>query len=317
LLFANQAAFLQLIDWKLEPGKPVPQNLVCSTRAAFETQTSKTIEIACGKSIFSIIIVPAPREEYVNLYGHNITKRKLTEDELLHNMEELKNSNAELEQFAYVASHDLKEPLRMVTSYVQLLERRYKGKLDLDADECIGFIVEGAKRMQKLINDLLSFSQVGTRTQPFTLTSCDTALAQAVDNLQVAIRDNKAKITHDPLPEVLADEVQLVQLFQNLVGNAIKFHGDEAPQVCISVDEHEQEWVFSVRDNGIGFDPQYAQQIFTIFQRLHDRSHFDGNGIGLAICKKIVQRHDGRIWVESQPGKGATFFFTLPKTGGK
>ena len=205
----------------------------------------------------------------------------------------------------------------MVTSYVQLLERRYKGKLDDDADEFIGFIVEGAKRMQMLINDLLSFSQVGTRAQPFTLTSCETALAQAVDNLQLAIRESKAQITHDPLPEVVADEVQLVQLFQNLVSNAVKFHGDEAPQVRIAVAEHEQEWVFSVRDNGIGFDPQYAEQAFIIFQRLNDRSRFAGNGIGLAICKKIVQRHGGRIWVESQPGKGATFFFTLPKTGGK
>ena len=243
----------------------------------------------------------------------DITERKRIEEELQQTLEELKRSNSELEQFAYVASHDLQEPLRMVSSYMQMLERRYKGSLDADADEFIGFAVDGAQRMQRLINDLLAYSRVGRRGQPFALTSCEGVLVQALDNLQVAVRESKAKITHDPLPEVVADEAQLVELFQNLIGNAVKFHGKKAPRVHVSVDTHETEWVFAVRDDGIGIDPQYAERIFIIFQRLHDRNHYAGTGIGLAICKKIVQRHGGLIWVESQPGKGATFFFTLPK----
>lgn len=249
----------------------------------------------------------------LSVFASDITERKQAEEELRMTLEELKRSNTELEQFAYVASHDLQEPLRMVTSYVQLLERRYKGKLDKDADEFIGFAVDGAERMQRLINDLLTFSRVGTRGQPLVPASCEVALDQALDNLRVAIRESKAKITRDPLPEVLADESQLVQLFQNLVGNAVKFHGEKAPRVHVSVDAHGKEWIFSVRDNGIGIESQYAEQIFIIFQRLHDRSEYPGTGIGLAICKKIVLRHGGRIWVESQPGKGATFYFTLPK----
>jgi light-regulated signal transduction histidine kinase (bacteriophytochrome) len=201
----------------------------------------------------------------------------------------------------------------MVSSYVQLLERRYKGKLDKDADEFIGFAVDGANRMQRLINDLLAFSRVGTRSQPFTTTSSEAALAQALDNLQVAIQENKARVTHDPLPDVFADGTQLVQLFQNLIANAIKFHGDKAPRIRVSVDGNEKEWVFSVQDNGIGIDPQYTERIFIIFQRLHGQNQYPGTGIGLAMCKKIVQQHGGRIWVESQPDQGATFFFSLPK----
>jgi PAS domain S-box-containing protein len=246
----------------------------------------------------------------------DITDRKLVEEKLQRTLDELERSNTDLEQFAYVASHDLQEPLRMVSSYVQLLERRYKGKLDKDADVFIGFAVDGVQRMERLINDLLAFARLGTRGQPFALASCDAALDQALDNLQLAILENKAKVTRMPLPEVLADETQLVQLFQNLVGNAVKFHDEKRPRVHISVESGKKEWVFSVRDNGIGIGSQYADRIFVIFQRLHDRSHYEGTGIGLAMCKKIVQHHGGRIWVESSPGKGATFFFTLPKSGG-
>jgi PAS domain S-box-containing protein len=262
------------------------------------------------------IINVGERELLIGI-DRDITERKRAEEELGRTLDELKRSNAELEQFAYVASHDLQEPLRMVSSYVQLLERRYKGKLDQDADEFIGFAVDGSERMQRLINDLLAYSRLGTRGQPFAPVSCENVLGQALDNLQLAIQENKARVTHDPLPEVLADETQLVQLFQNLISNAIKFHGKKKPQVHISAEEKSKEWVFAVRDNGIGIEPQYAERIFIIFQRLNSREKYAGTGIGLAMCKKIVQRHGGRIWIESQPGDGATFYFTLPNTGGE
>ncbi len=229
--------------------------------------------------------------------------------------EELARSNKELGQFAYVASHDLQEPLRMVTSYVQLLARRYRGKLDGDADEFIGFAVNGAARMQQLINDLLTYSRVGTRGKEFEPTNCEVILQQSLKNLQIAIEEKQAIVSHDPLPTVMADNVQLGQLFQNLIGNAIKFQGTEPPHVHMSASRNGNGWVFSVRDNGIGIAPEYAERIFVIFQRLHTREKYPGTGIGLAVCKKIVERHGGRIWVESEPGKGATFYFTMPTKG--
>jgi PAS domain S-box-containing protein len=243
----------------------------------------------------------------------DITKRKQVEEKLREALAELTRSNTELQQFAYVASHDLQEPLRMVTSYTQLLARRYKGKLDTDADEFIAFAVEGARRMQRLINDLLAYSRVGTKGSSPRPTSSEAVLAQTLANLQVAIADSQAIITHDPLPVVLADETQLLQLFQNLIGNALKFRAEQPPEVHITVQARTQEWLFSVRDNGIGLEPAYAERIFVIFQRLHAREEYPGTGIGLAICKRIVDRHGGRLWVESQPGQGATFYFTLPK----
>ncbi len=245
-----------------------------------------------------------------------IAERKRTEAELLVKEQELKRSNAELEQFAYVASHDLQEPLRMVGSYTQLLARRYKGKLDKDADEFIAFAVDGVTRMQGLINDLLSYSRVGTRGNKPQPTNSEEVLERVLQNLSVSLRDNKATVTHDPLPVVMADERQLEQLLQNLIGNAVKYHGEKPPQVHIGAERSNGVWIFTVRDNGIGIEPQYYGRIFQLFQRLHTRQEYSGTGIGLAICKKIVERHGGKIWVESEPGKGSKFIFTL-LAGGK
>jgi len=226
----------------------------------------------------------------------------------------LVHSNRELEQFAYVASHDLQEPLRAVNSYTQLLARKYEGNLDAKADKYIGYIIEGATRMQQLINDLLSFSRVGTRAKELKPTACEAVLSQVRDNLMVAIAESNAVVTHEPLPTVMGDETQLIQLLQNLISNAIKFRREEPPRVHVSAVQREKEWAFEVRDNGIGMESEYFERIFMIFQRLHSRSEYPGNGIGLANCKKIVDRHGGCIWVESTPGVGTTFHFTIPQT---
>lgn len=239
-----------------------------------------------------------------------------TQEELRESVTELTRSNQDLQQFAYVASHDLQEPLRMVASYTQLLARRYKGKLDSDADEFIGFAVEGAKRMQQLITDLLAYSRVSTQARTAEPVDCAAILQQVLSNLRLAIEESKAVITVGPLPTVTADGTQLTQLLQNLISNAIKFHGPSAPTVHVSAERRAGEWLFSVRDNGIGIDSQYADRIFVIFQRLHTRQDYPGTGIGLAMCKKIMERHGGRIWVTSQLGQGATFYFTLPISHG-
>jgi PAS domain S-box-containing protein len=248
----------------------------------------------------------------------DITIRKQAEADLVQKIDELNRSNEELEQFAYVASHDLQEPLRMVASYTQLLSRRYKGKLDSDADEFISFAVDGARRMQRLIQDLLSFSRVGKRGLELVDISSDRALKQALKNLTAVIEERGALVTHGPLPAVKADEVQLVQLFQNLVGNAIKYQGPGVPHVHVSAQRSgASKWTFSVQDSGLGISPEFFERIFGMFQRLHKRDEFEGTGMGLAICKKIVERHGGSIWVESTPGAGSTFHFTLAATDRK
>jgi PAS domain S-box-containing protein len=225
---------------------------------------------------------------------------------------ELKRSNEELERFAYVASHDLQEPLRMVASYVQLLGKRYKGKLDADADEFIGYASDGAVRMQRLIEDLLAFSRIGTRGTAMQRTDTEAVLSGALANLKLAITESGATVTSGALPTVDGDAGQLGHLFQNLVSNAVKFAGEKPPRIEISAVRDDHEWLFRVQDNGIGIDEQYFERIFVIFQRLHGREKYSGNGIGLSIARKIVERHGGRMWVESEPGRGTTFLFTLP-----
>ncbi|OJH37436.1 GAF domain-containing protein [Cystobacter ferrugineus] len=225
---------------------------------------------------------------------------------------ELARSNEELQQFAYVASHDLQEPLRMVTSYTQLLARRYKGRLDSDADEFIAFAVDGVNRMQRLIQDLLAYSRVGTKGHEFKPVEAGQALEQAIANLKTLVDETGATITQGPLPRVMADDTQLTQLFQNLVGNALKFRGPAPTRVRVDAERQGDSWRFTVTDNGIGIEPQYFERIFVIFQRLHNKEDYPGTGIGLAICKKIVERHGGRIGVESHPGQGTVFWFTLP-----
>jgi PAS domain S-box-containing protein len=246
----------------------------------------------------------------------DITDRKSAEAALHEAHEELKRSNAELEQFAYVASHDLQEPLRMVASYTQLLERRYESKLDADGREFMAYIVDGATRMKQLIEDLLAYSRVGTKSQDLKAVSSDAALRRALFNLRSAIEEAGALVTHDAMPLVHADELQLGQLFQNLIGNALKFRSASVPRIHVSVSEKEAEWEFAVRDNGIGIEPQYFERIFMVFQRLHNKGEYPGTGIGLAICKKVLERHGGRIWVESRTGVGSSFHFTLPKAKG-
>ncbi len=225
--------------------------------------------------------------------------------------QDLRRSNAELEQFAYVASHDLQEPLRMVASFSQLLAKRYRGKLDQDADDFIGFAVDGARRMQALINDLLAFSRVGTRGRAFEPTDSNGVLQEALTNLTTLRAESQAVVTHEPLPTILADGGQLVQVFQNLIANAIKFRGPEPPRIHITAEPQDEGWRFAVRDNGLGIAKEHQERIFTIFQRLQPRAEYPGTGIGLAICKKIVERHGGRIWVDSELGKGSTFYFTI------
>jgi PAS domain S-box-containing protein len=246
----------------------------------------------------------------------DITARKKSEEHLLKTVGELKRSNDELEQFAYVASHDLQEPLRMVASFTELLAENYRGRLDSDADEFIAFAVDGCHRMQGLIEDLLLYSRAGTSGKALFDISSETALEEALTNLRATIEESHAVVTHDSLPNIRTDDKQLTQIFQNLIGNAIKYRSAEVPNVHVCVKKNgDNEWIFSVRDNGLGIEPKYFERIFILFQRLHGQNEFEGTGIGLAICKKILHRLGGRIWVESEPGKGSTFYFALSEKG--
>jgi len=280
-----------------------------------------------GSRYWANVVTTALRDEKGDLRGfakvsRDITVRRQAEEAerqrqaLEQRAAELKRSNDDLQQFAYIAAHDLQEPLRMVASFTQLLGQRYKGRLDADADEFITFAVDGAHRMQLLIQGLLAYCRVGTAGKELQETSSTAALQKALVNLRGAIADSGGSVTHDSLPTVIADNTQLMQLFQNIVGNAIKYRGAEPPRVHVAAKKNGgDEWVFSISDNGIGIDSQYFAKIFAMFQRLHGRGEFSGTGIGLTVCKKIAERHGGRIWVESAVGKGSTFYFALPERG--
>ena len=241
-----------------------------------------------------------------------ISKQKKTEEELLQVTRELQCSNAELEQFARITSHDLQEPLLTISGFIKLLKRRYHGKLDAKADEFIDYAIEGTYRMERLLKDLLEYSRIGCKEKPYRELALGSLLDQAIQNLKSKIDAAGAEIKVHELPIVWVDESQIIQLFQNLVGNAIKFSGNKAPVIEIFSEKRENDWVIRVKDNGIGIDPQYADQIFIKFKRLHRENEFQGTGLGLAICKKIIEGHGGKIWVDSLPGRGATFSFLLP-----
>ena len=269
-------------------------------------------EIDVGDETYQQRIVYIPAINQIRIYSNDITPRKRAQEKLARQADELARSNAELQEFAYVASHDLQEPLRVISGFVQLLSDRYGGELDETADEFIGYVVDGTERMKILINDLLEYSRVGTRGRPLEPVESSSALENAMANLRVAISEANAKVTHDRMPKVQGDINQLSQLFQNLISNGMKFHGDKRPEIHISSVQVGESYVMSVSDNGIGIDPQHNERIFGMFKRLHGRGEYPGTGIGLAICSKIVERHQGKIWVESELGNGATFSFTLP-----
>lgn len=265
-------------------------------------------------NVFVPVDLPGERETF-QVIARDITERKEAEIELKETVQKLEESNAQLEQFAYVTSHDLQEPLRMVSSYMQLLERQYKADLDEDAQEFIEYAVDGANRMREMINDLLEYSRVDTRGGDFESTDFESVIQQATDNLQVAIAESEAEVTHDSLPTLVCDENQMVMLLQNLVSNAIKYCEADHPQIHVSVERNDEEFVFAVTDNGIGIPEDEIDEVFRIFSRLHGRDEYSGTGIGLAMCQKIVDRHDGTIRVESEVDEGSTFYFTLPERG--
>ena len=303
--------FIQTVHWAGNPNQPAVETVDdrgivrLSPRGSFEAW--KEI-VRCRSLPWEPCEIEAARElrnAIINIVLHQA-------DEMAKLARELERSNAELEKFAFVASHDLQEPLNLVSSYVQLLEMRYQDQLDEDAKEFIGFAVEGVNHMQTLIDDLLAYSRVGTKGKEFAPTDVETVLNRALTNLQSRILESGAAIAHDPLPTVIADDTQLTQLFQNFLSNAIKFRSDRPLEIQIGVRQQNRMWLFSVRDNGIGIEPQFCDRIFLIFQQLHARDEYPGTGIGLAICKKIVERHGGSIWVESQFGRESTFYFTIP-----
>jgi PAS domain S-box-containing protein len=326
---ANRAAATLLhVPQNFLVGKPLSLYIADAERTSFRLQLSRLLAAQEGEewevrmqpregtpfaAALTVAAVCDPNGKVVSLRWllRDISVRKRAEETLARHMVELQRSNEDLQQFVYAASHDLQEPLRQVASFVQLLARRYQGQLDAQADEFIGYAVEGATRLQRLIHDLLVYSQIGWG-QEFAATDCEAVLTRTLRALQIAIEESGAVVTHDPLPTVWGDAVQLGHVLQNLIGNALKFRGEAPPRIHLSARPEEGQWMFSVRDNGIGLEPQYAERIFLLFQRLHTRAQYQGTGIGLAVCKKVIERHGGRIWVESEPGQGTTFFFTIP-----
>jgi PAS domain S-box-containing protein len=299
-------------------------DILAKLQAGQRVEHLETVRLTKDGRRIEVLVTSSPlKDQAGRIIGaskivHDITNRKRAEEALRQTAAELARSNKDLEQFAYISSHDLQEPLRTVSNFAQLLHDRYRGQLDARADEYIGFTIDGARRMQSLVSDLLAYSCIDTKGQKMKPTDSKVALAAAVANLKTSIDEAGASVTHDALPEVLADGFQLTQLFQNLIGNAVKFRGARQPEIHVGAQRQDGQRLFSVKDNGIGIDPQFQERIFLIFQRLHSRDKYAGTGIGLSICKKIVERHGGRIWIESQPGQGTTFFFTIPdRKGGR
>jgi len=244
-------------------------------------------------------------------------KLKVSEQNLEQKNRELKRSNTDLEMFAYTASHDMQEPLRKVTRFLTLLKDQYKDRLDAEAMEFIGTAVDGATRMKQMVGDLLEYARIGTREAPFEPTNLETLLQLVLTDLQLQLEDTQGKVTHDPLPTLLVDPKQMQQVLANLLGNALKFHGKDSPRVHVSAKQEDNDWVFSVKDNGIGIDISQVNRLFKLFQRLEGRGDYPGTGLGLATCKRVVERHGGKIWVESDLGKGSTFFFSIPSNAGR
>jgi len=269
----------------------------------YVVETKRSDEVGSLARSFNIM-VERLRKSHESLEDEIAGRKRAQED--------LVRSNKDLEQFAYVASHDLQEPLRNVASCMQMLDRKYQGEFDAEGAQLIRYAVESVTRMKALINDLLAYSRISTRGSPFQPTDFEEVLAETLANMRPSIEQTGAVITHDPLPSVAADATQVMQVFQNLIGNALKFRGEEPPHIHVSAVRDDGEWVFSIKDNGIGIEPRHWERIFVIFRRLHKRNEYEGTGMGLAIVKKIIERHQGRIWVKSEPGKGTTFHFTIP-----
>jgi PAS domain S-box-containing protein len=303
----------------------LPKAICCAIEKLFDLGDMYVMGFAWQGELYGSAIVlmrtgtalrnPSAIETFISQVSVAL-QRKQVEIKLTQTMAELTRSNAELEQFLYFVSHDLREPLRMVASYIELLERRYKDRLDADANDFIAYTTDGAHRMQDLIDDVLAYSHVGTNGKPFQPTDCNIAFRDATANLHMVIEEVDAVVTHDHLPTVMADGVQLVSLFQNLIYNAIKLHGHKPPRVHVSAEPNENEWTFSISNNCISIAPEDIERIFSISQHLYSRVEYLGTGIGLAICKKIVDRHGGHIWADSEPGRGSKFYFTIPMTEG-
>jgi PAS domain S-box-containing protein len=312
VLYCNRAA-AKLSGWNCEVKGIIPQPLVHLIGKAMDQGQELQEDVEMGGKVYALWITPIVEECYANIYGRDITDRKQAEEKLRLMTEDLKRSNRDLEQFAYIASHDLQEPLRMVSSFLGLLREMYKGKLDSKADQYIDYSCDGADRMSAMIKDLLEYSRAGSKEIKPIPVNFAGILEAAQANLRAAIEESQTVITHDPLPTAIADAPRMTQVFQNLIGNAIKFRSPDRPcQVHVGASQVEGQWLFCVRDNGIGIAPSQTNRVFMLFQRLHTRDKYPGSGIGLAICKKIIERHGGRIWVESTPGTGSTFSFTLP-----
>ena len=313
-LVARAAALSLELDTPITPGF---EALVFKASRGIEDIYELTYIRKDGSHFPAVVSVTALREEGDAIIGYLLigtdnTSRKAAQDEITRYSEGLKRSNEDLQRFAYVASHDLQEPLRTISSFLQLIEKRNRDLLDEESKEFMSFAVSGANRLQMMINNLLEYSRLDSRGNPFVRVESGDILRKVIDDFSPEIERSNAVITFDDLPVVMADPGQLGRLFQNLVGNALKFRGGEPPRIQVAARREERNWVFSVRDNGIGIDTKYRDRIFVIFQRLHTMETYAGTGIGLSICKKIVERHGGRIWMESEPGKGSTFCFTIP-----